>query len=163
MHHVLILFMHHINCYFLYCFCSNCVWCSLPLGFSCFLSFVSCLSILLLFSIMVRKTRAHKTSTSSSPSSTGDLTANAFVGWFQHSSNVDTILTVQVTHGQLLVDVLTELQALREELASFRRSPPPPPFDDESWLPFGNSSQKGGVHMVGVRGRYFFCLRVLEL
>ena len=40
-------------------------------------------------------------------------------------------MTIQAAHGQLLVDVLTELQALRAELASFRRSPPPPPFDDE--------------------------------
>ena len=64
MHHVLILFMHHIDCYvsffltvsdavclgFFFCFC--------PLSLFC-LSF-------LLFSIMVRKTRAHKTSFSSS-------------------------------------------------------------------------------------------------
>ena len=45
---------------------------------------------------------------------------------------LDTVMTVQAVHGQLLVDMLTELQALRADLASFRRSPPPPPFDDES-------------------------------
>ena len=45
---------------------------------------------------------------------------------------LDTIMTVQVAHGQLLVDVLMELEELRVELASFRWSPPPPPFDDES-------------------------------
>ena len=45
---------------------------------------------------------------------------------------LDTIMTVQAAHGKLLADVLTELQALRAELASFRRSPLPPPFDDES-------------------------------
>ena len=44
----------------------------------------------------------------------------------------NTIMTVQAAHGQLLVDVLMELQALRAELASFRWSPPPSPFDDES-------------------------------
>ena len=44
---------------------------------------------------------------------------------------LDTVKTVQAAHGQLLVDVLTELQALRADLASIRRSPPPPPFDDE--------------------------------
>ena len=44
---------------------------------------------------------------------------------------LDTIMTIQAAHGQLLVDVLMELQALRAELASFRWSPPPPPFDDE--------------------------------
>ena len=45
---------------------------------------------------------------------------------------LDTIMTVQAAHGQLLVDVLTELQALRTNLASIRWSTPPPPFDDES-------------------------------
>ena len=44
---------------------------------------------------------------------------------------LDTVKTVQAAHGQLLVDVLIELQALRADLASIRRSPPPPPFDDE--------------------------------
>ena len=44
---------------------------------------------------------------------------------------LETVMTVQATHGQLLVDVLTELQSLRADLASIRRSPPPPPFDDE--------------------------------
>ena len=45
---------------------------------------------------------------------------------------LDTIMTVRATHGQLLVDVLIELQALRTDLASFRWSLPPPSFDDES-------------------------------
>ena len=45
---------------------------------------------------------------------------------------LDTVMTIQVVHGQLLVDVLTELPALHANLASFRWSPPPPPFDDES-------------------------------
>ena len=39
-------------------------------------------------------------------------------------------MTVQAAHGQLLVDVLTKFQALRADLASARRSTPPP-FDDE--------------------------------
>ena len=43
---------------------------------------------------------------------------------------LDHVLTVQATHGQILVDVLDEIRALREELAQFRRSSPPPPFDD---------------------------------
>ena len=33
---------------------------------------------------------------------------------------LDIVMTVQATHGQLLVDVLTELQALRADLASIR-------------------------------------------
>ena len=41
---------------------------------------------------------------------------------------LDHVLTVQAAHGQILVDVLDEIGALRPELAQFRRSSPPPPF-----------------------------------
>ena len=41
-------------------------------------------------------------------------------------------MIVQVVHGQILVDVLAELQALHVDLASVRHSSLPPPFDDES-------------------------------
>ena len=41
-------------------------------------------------------------------------------------------MTIQAAHGQILLDVLTELQALRADLAGARRSSPPPPFDNES-------------------------------
>ena len=47
-------------------------------------------------------------------------------------SMLDTVMTVQAAHDQLLVDVLTNLQALRVDMVSIRRTPPPPPFDDES-------------------------------
>ena len=47
-------------------------------------------------------------------------------------SMLDTVMIVQVAYGKLLVDVLTELQALCSDLASIRQSPPPPLFDDES-------------------------------
>ena len=40
-------------------------------------------------------------------------------------------MTVQAAHGQLLVDMLDELRALRVDLELIRRSPPPPPFEDE--------------------------------
>ena len=43
---------------------------------------------------------------------------------------LDYVLTVQAAHGQILVDVLDEICALRAELAQFQRSSPPPPFDD---------------------------------
>ena len=43
---------------------------------------------------------------------------------------LDHVLTIQATHGQILVDVLNENRGLRVELAQFRRSSPPPPFDD---------------------------------
>ena len=39
-------------------------------------------------------------------------------------STLDYVLTVQVTHGQILVDVLDEIHALHAELVQFR----PPPF-----------------------------------
>ena len=56
------------------------------------------------------------------------------------------------------MDVLAKFQALHADLASVRHSSPPPPFDDESWLPFGNSSQKGGVFVHADRGS--FCVFV---
>ena len=37
---------------------------------------------------------------------------------------LDHVLTVQATHGQILVDMLDEIYTLRAELAQFR----PPPF-----------------------------------
>ena len=43
---------------------------------------------------------------------------------------LETLMTVQAAHGQLLVDMLNELRALRADLKHIRRSPPPPPFDD---------------------------------
>ena len=47
-------------------------------------------------------------------------------------SMLETVMTVQAAHGQLLLDVLSELHALRVNLASTRGSTPqPPPFDDE--------------------------------
>ena len=79
------------------------------------------------------------------PFSTGDLVTDAYVdptAAVAHPPStsddssicrmLDTIMTVQAAHGKLLADVLMELQALRAELVSFRRSPLPPPFDDES-------------------------------
>ena len=46
-------------------------------------------------------------------------------------SILEIVMTVQATHGQILVDVLAKLQALRADLASVRHSTTPPPFDDE--------------------------------
>ena len=43
---------------------------------------------------------------------------------------LDHVLTVQVAQGQILVDVLDEIHGLRADLAWFRHSSPPPPFDD---------------------------------
>ena len=40
------------------------------------------------------------------------------------------VLTVQAAHRQILVDMLDKIHGLHAELAKFRRSSPPPPFDD---------------------------------
>ena len=44
---------------------------------------------------------------------------------------LDHVLTIQAAQGQILVDVLDEICGLRADLARFRRSSSPPPFDDE--------------------------------
>ena len=77
------------------------------------------------------------------PTSTGDTSAKAFVDpvaaavpppstsddfYIRHT--LETVMTVQAIHGQLLVDLLDEIRALRADLEHFLRSPPPPPFDD---------------------------------
>ena len=61
MHHVLILFMHHIEFLFLYI---SVLTCSLPLIFLFFS--VSLVSVFLILSIMSKKTRANRKSSSSS-------------------------------------------------------------------------------------------------
>ena len=75
----------------------------------------------------------------SQPPSTGDPTVEEFVDPTTAvdplpSSSSDSsirsmlaiVMTIQAAHGQLLVDVLTELHALCADLASARRN-----FDDE--------------------------------
>ena len=88
--------------------------------------------------------RVEPSSTAPPPSSTGTTSGEAStnpVGAVPPPSTLDdfdicrtlkTVMTIQAAHGQLLMDVLTELQPLRADLVSIRRSPPPPPFDDES-------------------------------
>ena len=49
---------------------------------------------------------------------------------FDIRRTLETVMTVQAAHGQLLVDMIDELRALRADLAHLRRSPLPPPFDD---------------------------------
>ena len=43
---------------------------------------------------------------------------------------LDHVLTVQAAQGQVLVDILDEIRGLRVDLAQFRSSSLPPPFDD---------------------------------
>ena len=45
---------------------------------------------------------------------------------------LDTVLTIQLVHGQLLLDVLIEVVALRVDLVVARGSSPPTPPSDES-------------------------------
>ena len=72
------------------------------------------------------------TGAASPPPSSGDPTAEEFVnpttavdpppsasGDSSIRSMLDIFMTVQAVHGQLLMDVLTGLQALRANLASF--------------------------------------------
>ena len=44
--------------------------------------------------------------------------------------SLDHVLTIQVAQGQVLVDILDEIRGLRADLAQFRSSSSPPPFDD---------------------------------
>ena len=39
-------------------------------------------------------------------------------------------MTIQAAYGQVLVDMLDELHALRMDLEHIRQLPLPPPFDD---------------------------------
>ena len=43
---------------------------------------------------------------------------------------LDHVLTIQAAQGQILVDVLDEIHGLQADLARFRCSSLPPPFDD---------------------------------
>ena len=43
---------------------------------------------------------------------------------------LNRVLTVQAAQGQVLVDILDEIRGLRADLARFRSSLSPPPFDD---------------------------------
>ena len=43
---------------------------------------------------------------------------------------LDHVLTIQAAQGQILVDVLDEIRGLRADLARFRSSSLPPPFDN---------------------------------
>ena len=78
--------------------------------------------------------------TSSDPTAEEYVDPTTAVGPLPSSSSnlslqsiLDIVMTVQVAHGLILLDVLTELQALRANLVGAKGStPPPPPFDDDS-------------------------------
>ena len=43
---------------------------------------------------------------------------------------LETVMTIQVAYGQILVDMLDEFRSLRVDFEHLRRSPLSPPFDD---------------------------------
>ena len=49
---------------------------------------------------------------------------------FDVRRTLETVMTVQVAHGQILVDLLDEMRALRADFARLH-SPSPPPFDGD--------------------------------
>ena len=49
---------------------------------------------------------------------------------FDIRHTLETFMTIQAAHCHILVDMLDELCALQVDLAHFRRSPSPPPYDD---------------------------------
>ena len=49
---------------------------------------------------------------------------------FDIHRTLETIMTIQAAHGQILVDMLDELRALRANLAHLKCSPSPLTFDD---------------------------------
>ena len=68
------------------------------------------------------------------PSSTGATAADVPPPTTSDDSDIrrmlDHVLTVQTAQGQILVDILDEIRGLRVDLAWFRSSSSPPPFDD---------------------------------
>ena len=68
------------------------------------------------------------------PSSTGAVAADVPPPTTSNDSDIrrtlDHVLTAQAAQGQTLVDVLDEIRGLRADLARFRCSSSPPPFDD---------------------------------
>ena len=120
-------------------------------SFDPWLRFIGVVLLLMHFSAQMQASSKRPRVVSSSgvapppPPSSGDPTADEYVdsttivapppSTLDDSSirrMLDTVMTVKAAHDQLLVDMLTKLQALHAELASFRWSPLPPPFDDKS-------------------------------
>ena len=67
---------------------------------------------------------------SSAATTDADVPPSTTLDYSNIRRTLDNVLTVQAAHGQILVDVLNEIHGLRVELAQFRRSSPPPPFDN---------------------------------
>ena len=75
-------------------------------------------------------TGADATETSGAGAADADVLPSTTSDDLDIRRTLDHVLTVQAAYGQILVDVLDEICGLRIELAQFRKSLPPPPFDD---------------------------------
>ena len=110
----------------------SCMWVKSALGFSLF--FFSSLSLLCLsFPSLASCLGRLEQIGNPPPSSTGDPSTEASMDPIIAAAPppftlddlsicrmLKTVMTIQVAHGQLLVDVLAELQSLRADLASLR-------------------------------------------
>ena len=56
---------------------------------------------------------------------------------------METFMTTQVAHGQLLDDFIIDVSALRDDFAEYRSSFPLPPLSDSWWLPLAICNKKG--------------------
>ena len=93
-----------------------------------------------------KRPRVEPSNTAPPPSSTGttsgEASANPVGGGvavvpppstsndFDIHRTLETIMTIQAAHGQILVDMLDKLRALRANLAHLKCSPSPLTFDD---------------------------------
>ena len=75
-------------------------------------------------------TGANAAETSGGAATTTDVPPLATSNDSDIQHTLDHVLTVQAAQGQILVDVLDEIRGLRADLARFRSSSSPPPFDD---------------------------------
>ena len=75
-------------------------------------------------------TGAEAVETSGAAATDADVPPSTTLDDLDIRRRLDHVLTVQVSQRQILVDVLDEIRGLRIDLAWFRRSSPPPPFND---------------------------------
>ena len=70
------------------------------------------------------------TETSGGGAATTDVPSPTSLDDLDIQRTLDHVLTVQAAQGQVLVDILDEIRGFLADLAWFRSSSSPPPFDD---------------------------------
>ena len=75
-------------------------------------------------------TSANVAETSGAAAATADVPPLTISDDSDIQRTLDHVLTIQAAQGQVLVDILDEIRGLRADLARFRSSSSPPPFDD---------------------------------